>query len=81
MFSILAEKLNIDINGAEKWIVNLIRNAGLPAKIDSKTNQVIMEDQYPNIYKHIVEKTEGFAFRTQNISSHLQKSNQQTVIE
>lgn len=79
--SVLAEKLNIDINDAEKWIVNLIRNSGLSAKIDSKTNRVIMDDQYPNIYKHIVEKTEGYAFRTQNILSHLQKSNQQTVTE
>ena len=32
----LAEKLNMSPDEAEKWIVNLIRNARLDAKIDSK---------------------------------------------
>lgn len=32
----LAEKLNMSPDDAEKWIVNLIRNARLDAKIDSK---------------------------------------------
>ena len=32
----LAEKLNMPPDDAEKWIVNLIRNACLDAKIDSK---------------------------------------------
>lgn len=34
--SMLAEKLNMSPEEAEKWIVNLIRNARLDAKIDSK---------------------------------------------
>jgi translation initiation factor 3 subunit E len=32
----LAEKLNMSPEEAERWIVNLIRNAKLDAKIDSK---------------------------------------------
>ena len=32
----LAEKLNMAPEEAERWIVNLIRNARLDAKIDSK---------------------------------------------
>lgn len=32
----LAEKLNMSSEDAEKWIVNLIRNARLDAKIDSQ---------------------------------------------
>ena len=32
----LAEKLNMTPEDAERWIVNLIRNARLDAKIDSK---------------------------------------------
>ena len=35
-YSMLAEKLNMSPDDAEKWIVNLIRNARLDAKIDSK---------------------------------------------
>ena len=34
--SMLAEKLNMTPEEAERWIVNLIRNARLDAKIDSK---------------------------------------------
>ncbi|VDO89308.1 unnamed protein product [Schistosoma mattheei] len=34
--SVLAEKLNMDVDDAEKWIVNLIRNARMDAKIDSQ---------------------------------------------
>jgi len=36
MGSMLAEKLNMAPEEAERWIVNLIRNARLDAKIDSK---------------------------------------------
>lgn len=32
----LAEKLNMSSEDAEKWIVNMIRNARLDAKIDSQ---------------------------------------------
>lgn len=34
--SMLAEKLNMDGEQAEQWIVNLIRNAKLDAKLDSE---------------------------------------------
>ena len=33
----LATKLNLSANDAERWIVNLIRNAKLDAKIDGNT--------------------------------------------
>lgn len=32
----LAEKLNMETSAAETWVVNLIRNARLNAKIDSQ---------------------------------------------
>jgi len=32
----LAQKLNMERNQAERWIVDLIRNAQLDAKIDSE---------------------------------------------
>lgn len=32
----LAEKLNMNVDDAESWIVNLIRSADMDAKIDSK---------------------------------------------
>ena len=35
-YSMLATKLNLSEDDAERWIVNLIRNARLDAKIDAK---------------------------------------------
>ena len=39
--SMLAEKLNMTPEEAEKWIVNMIRNSPLDAKIDSKLVSLI----------------------------------------
>ena len=40
----LAEKLNMTPEEAERWIVNLIRNARLDAKIDSKLVSLMLVD-------------------------------------
>ena len=42
----LASKLSMNPGDAEVWIVNLIRNAKLLAKIDSKTGKVIMSGPF-----------------------------------
>ena len=39
----LADKLNMTPEEAERWIVNLIRNARLDAKIDSKLVRQLTE--------------------------------------
>jgi translation initiation factor 3 subunit E len=46
---VLAEKLNLNFEEAERWIVNLIRNSKLDAKIDSESGTVIMEPNHPNV--------------------------------
>jgi len=70
----LAEKLNLDKDSAEKWIVNLIRNARLDAKIDSKANTVIMGTQYPSVYQKVIEKTKGLSFRSSVLANNLAKT-------
>lgn len=40
----LADKLNMTPEEAEKWIVNLIRNARLNAKTDSKLGHVVISN-------------------------------------
>ena len=40
--SMLAQKLNMSEDDAEKWVVNMIRNARLDAKIDSEKGHVVM---------------------------------------
>ena len=43
--NMLAQKLNMESDDAERWIVNLIRNAKLDAKIDSQLGHVVMGTQ------------------------------------
>jgi len=70
----IGEKLNMDQDAAERWIVNLIRNARLDAKIDSKANHVIMGAQYPSVYQKVIEKTKGLSFRSYVLANNLAKS-------
>ena len=60
----LAEKLNMNLDEAERWIVNLIRNARLDAKIDSAQGHVIMGTQYPSLYQQVIDKTKPLTYRT-----------------
>ena len=41
----LAQELNVKPTEAERWIVNLIRQAKLDAKIDSQAGNVVMGTQ------------------------------------
>lgn len=59
----LAGKLNMDKNEAEKWVVNLIRHARLDAKIDSQANQVIMGLSVPSVYDQVVDSTKNLLIR------------------
>ncbi|KAI8807175.1 eIF3 subunit 6 N terminal domain-containing protein [Cladochytrium replicatum] len=69
----LSEKLNMDREEGEKWIVNLIRNAKMDAKIDAKTNTVIMGTQYPSVHQSVIERTRALTFRTSLLSSNIDK--------
>jgi len=68
----LAEKLNMEADRAEEWIVNLIRHARLDAKIDSKAGTVMMTPKVPSIYHQVIEKTKHLTFR----SAQLEESDQ-----
>jgi translation initiation factor 3 subunit E len=69
----LAQKLNMDQEAAERWIVNLIRNARFDAKIDSAASHVVMGTQYPSIYQQVIDKTKGLSFKTQVLANNLQR--------
>jgi len=71
----LAQKLNMEQDAAERWIVNLIRNAKFDAKIDSAANQVIMGTIYPNVYQQVIDKTKGLKFRSYVLASNLDRKN------
>merc|ERR1711972_958144 len=65
--SMLAEKLNMSSDEAERWIVNLIRNANLDAKIDSQEGTVVMGSQILSPYQTVIEKTKNLFNRTQSL--------------
>jgi translation initiation factor 3 subunit E len=71
--SMLAEKLNMKPNEAERWIVNLIRQAKLDAKIDSQQGHVIMGTQTTSPYQQLIEKTKALSFRSQMLQLNVEK--------
>jgi len=71
--TMLAEKLNMNPDDAERWIVNLIRNARLDAKIDSKLGHVVMGAQAVSPYQQVIEKTKNLAFRSQLLAMNIDK--------
>lgn len=60
----LATRLNMDMEAAEKWITSLILNARLNAKIDSKSGTVVMGVQTQSVQEALVEKGKGLAARS-----------------
>jgi len=70
----LSQKLNMEPEAAEKWIVNLIRNAKLDAKIDSQANTVIMGSQYPSVYQKVIERTKGLSYRSYVLANNIAKN-------
>eukprot|EP01095_Lingulamoeba_sp_RSL-Kostka_P001890 TRINITY_DN1268_c0_g1_i1.p1 TRINITY_DN1268_c0_g1~~TRINITY_DN1268_c0_g1_i1.p1 ORF type:complete len:431 (-),score=114.22 TRINITY_DN1268_c0_g1_i1:302-1594(-) len=69
----ISEKLNMDKEQAEHWIVNLIRNARLDAKIDLEKGYVVMRSQHPSVYQQIIDKTKNLQYRTQYINANLKQ--------
>lgn len=73
----LAEKLNMVPEEAERWIVNLIRDAPrdapLDAKIDSKLGHVVMGIQNVSPYQQVIQKTKTLVFRSQNLAINIEK--------
>lgn len=71
--SMLAEKLNMNPEDAERWIVNLIRNAKLDAKIDSELGHVVMGTQTVSPYQQLIEKTKALSFRSHMLQLNVEK--------
>jgi len=69
----LADKLNMSPEEAERWIVNLIRQAKLDAKIDSKLGHVVMGTQTTAPYQMLIEKTKALSFRSQMLQVNVEK--------
>mmetsp|Transcript_32599 Transcript_32599/g.48632 ORF Transcript_32599/g.48632 Transcript_32599/m.48632 type:complete len:521 (-) Transcript_32599:58-1620(-) len=60
----LGEKLAMDRNRAERWIVDLIRNALLDAKIDSEEGCVVMGTGSTSVYEKVMDRTKELTARS-----------------
>ena len=58
---------------AERWIVNLIRNAKLDAKIDSQLGHVVMGTQTTSPYEQLIERTKALSFKSQMLQLNVEK--------
>lgn len=67
----LGEKLAMDQNQAERWIVDLIRNADLDAKIDSNQGCVVMGGSPQSIYEQVMERTRDLNIRSATMAQNL----------
>ncbi|GKY95194.1 hypothetical protein MPSEU_000482600 [Mayamaea pseudoterrestris] len=69
----LGEKLAMDQEEAERWIVDLIRNADLDAKIDSDEGCVVMGGTQQTLYEQVVERTRDLNVRSAALSQNVVK--------
>ncbi|KAK4485471.1 hypothetical protein RD792_008113 [Penstemon davidsonii] len=69
--SVLAEKLNLNYEEAERWIVNLIRTSNFEAKIDSEKGTILMEPNYTNVYEQLIDHTKALSGRTYKLVSQI----------
>jgi translation initiation factor 3 subunit E len=69
----LADKLNMGVEEAECWIVNLIRNARLDAKIDLKLGHVVMGTQPLSPYQQLLEKVDSLSVRSEALQALIER--------
>merc|ERR1712203_732315 len=69
----IAEKLSMTQEDAELWIVELIRNARLHAKIDSENGNIIMGSEPEVPHKQILRKTSQLNITSQMLMRTIDK--------
>ncbi len=69
--SALGTKLAMNQEEAERWIVDLIRNAELDAKIDSQEGCVVMGGTVQSVYEQVMERTRDLNVRSATLVQNL----------
>lgn len=69
----LGKKLAMNEDEAERWIVDLIRNADLDAKIDSEEGCVVMGGSVQSVYEQVMEKTRDLNVRSAALTQNLNR--------
>ncbi|CEJ01650.1 hypothetical protein G6F70_000309 [Rhizopus microsporus] len=69
----MSQRLNLSQEEGEKWIVNLIRDTRVDAKIDFEENTVIMNTPITSVYQQVIERTKTLSFRSQVLASTIKR--------
>ncbi|KAJ1997253.1 eukaryotic translation initiation factor 3 subunit E, partial [Coemansia sp. S85] len=69
----LTRRLNMKQEEGEKWIVKLIRDTRMDAKVDFKDNSVIMNPTYNPVYQQVIERTKALVFRSHVLNGAIEK--------
>ncbi|KAI8982057.1 eIF3 subunit 6 N terminal domain-containing protein [Mycotypha africana] len=69
----MSQRLNLSEEEGEKWIVNLIRDTRVDAKIDFEENTVIMNTPVTSVYQQVIERTKGLSFRSQVLATTIKR--------
>ncbi|KAH8050962.1 hypothetical protein JL722_10992 [Aureococcus anophagefferens] len=68
----LSDKLVMEREKAERWVVDLIRGALLDAKIDSQDSCVVMGTDTTSVYSQVIDKTRDLSNRSAALLSALE---------
>eukprot|EP00201_Polytomella_parva_P000951 CAMPEP_0175087290 /NCGR_PEP_ID=MMETSP0052_2-20121109/29747_1 /TAXON_ID=51329 ORGANISM="Polytomella parva, Strain SAG 63-3" /NCGR_SAMPLE_ID=MMETSP0052_2 /ASSEMBLY_ACC=CAM_ASM_000194 /LENGTH=434 /DNA_ID=CAMNT_0016359617 /DNA_START=9 /DNA_END=1313 /DNA_ORIENTATION=+ len=68
---LLADRLGMDVESAEKWVASLISEAKFNAKIDSKSQTVVMGVQGQSAYEQLAEKAKVLSARTYSLANQV----------
>ena len=68
----LASSLNLKQSDAERWIIGLINDSKLDAKIDSEKACVVMGTEKTSVYSQVIDKTRDLSNRSAALLSALE---------
>ncbi|XP_052162291.1 eukaryotic translation initiation factor 3 subunit E-like [Oryza glaberrima] len=74
----LSQKLNMRYDEGELWIMNLVRNSKLDAKIDSVSGTLIMTTNHVNIHEQFIESLKNLNMRTSMLAKNIVEPAQAT---
>ena len=57
----------------ERWLVSLIRDARIDARLDFEQGIVRVQKQFPGVHQMVIERTKGVQFRTTVMATKLEK--------
>jgi len=76
----LADKLSMEHDDAEKWIVDLVSSANLNAKIDSAAGTVVMGPQHKSAVDMMMDSARNLTVRTYNVADQILASLESNVV-